>query len=279
MLWPYFLTAVVLAVFAYFLNGWIIPECDKKRVLFENQYVRDLKKEHKDNIHRQIEPGVFMYMRDFNHVDSSGTNLTLEKFENGQLKSKLFASYIQWNNETHKWQLTNYMIRTFNGSSEQVVKGARLDTAINFNPTDFFRRSDDVQSFNMRELKNHIKAEEMRGAETVLFYRTEYYKRFSAPFSAFVLTFIGVCVAARKSRGGGPSPGSGYPHQLPVFICRSVYQHLCSQWRNAPIYCRMDAQYHFLWRGAYPLPVYAQIRLLIARISPFIKHLSYSFFF
>jgi lipopolysaccharide export system permease protein len=67
---------------------------------------------------------------------------------------------------------------------------------------DFFRYNEDVQSFDMGELKAFIAKEKRRGAGNIGFYVTENYRRYSSPFSTFILTVIGVCVSSKKSRGG-----------------------------------------------------------------------------
>lgn len=43
---------------------------------------------------------------------------------------------------------------------------------------------------------------EDRGADNVNFYKIERYVRFMSPFAAIILTFIGVIVASKKTRGG-----------------------------------------------------------------------------
>jgi lipopolysaccharide export system permease protein len=77
-----------------------------------------------------------------------------------------------------------------------------MDTLIPFNPDDFFRRNDDVMAFNINELSQFIEEEKLKGNENLHFYITEKYRRYAAPFSTFILAFIGVCVSTKKSRGG-----------------------------------------------------------------------------
>jgi lipopolysaccharide export system permease protein len=43
---------------------------------------------------------------------------------------------------------------------------------------------------------------EDRGADNVAYYKIERYVRFMSPFAALILTFIGVIMSARKTRGG-----------------------------------------------------------------------------
>lgn len=207
---PYFLTATLLASLSLVLNLWVIPESDKVRVEFENNYVRNNYK-HKSGIHRQIKPNTFLSIGWFSQYDSTGTNISLEKFEEDRLESKTYARRISYNRETNKWRLRDVISREYHEDGSQTInKIFELDTAIAFDPGDFFRRPEDIQSFNYKELNQIIEAEKSRGSENVHFYITEKYRRFSSPFSTFILTAIGVCVSSKKSRGGmGVSLGLG----------------------------------------------------------------------
>jgi lipopolysaccharide export system permease protein len=207
---PYLLTALFLAVLSFFLNGWIIPHADKERVKFENTYIRNNYK-HKSGIHRQIKPDVFMSIDWFSQYDSTGSNLTLELFENGELKSKTFARRISFNHTSQKWQLRDVIQREYLKNGNQTIQTVyELDTAIIFDPEDFFRRPEDIQSFDNNELNTIIEAEKLRGSENIHFYTTEKYRRIATPFSTFILTIIGVCVSSKKTRGGiGVSLGIG----------------------------------------------------------------------
>ncbi len=202
LLVPYILTGVFLAAFSFTLSAWIIPKADKTRVKFENTYIRDRSNYKMLSIKRQIEPGVIMTLGNFAIMDSSGYRFNLEHIENGEIRSKLSADRIAWNDKTNKWKLSNYWIREFIDGMEIITKGSTLDTMINFNPEDFFRKNDDVQMFNLKELDAMIRMEEMTGTGNTFFYTTEKYKRFSSPFAIIILTIIGVSVASKKTRGG-----------------------------------------------------------------------------
>jgi len=200
---PYMLVAVFFGGLSFFLNAWVIPRSDKLRVEFENFYIRNAKDESKSNILRQIQPGVVMSLGSFNRMDSSGFNLSIEWIEKGRIVKKLYAERISWSAKKQKWRLVNYRYRqVYPDGTENLRLGEFQDTAIPFNPIDFFRRDDDVQSFNMKELETYIELEKMRGTGRAFFYITEKYRRYSAPFSLILLTFIGVCVSSSKKRGG-----------------------------------------------------------------------------
>jgi len=200
---PYIIVSLVFGAFSFLLNAWIIPRSDKIRVVFENRYIRNLDNDFKENIIRQIKPGVVMSLGSFNRMDSTGYNLNIEWIDQGKVVKKLYAERINWSPKKKKWRIFNYRYRNiYNNGTEKLRFGEYQDTMIPFNPTDFFRRDDDVQSFNMKELDTYIELEKMRGTGRAFFYITEKYRRYSAPFSLFLLTFIGVCVSSSKKRGG-----------------------------------------------------------------------------
>ena len=202
LLVPYVITATFLALFSFSLSAWIIPKADKTRVVFENEYIRDRSHYSASNIKTQIAPGVIMSIGNFNFSDSAGYKISLENIEDGRLTSKLYAERLTWNDKTDKWKLSKWWIREFVDGMEILSKGNNLDTMIPFNPEDFFRKNDDVQMFNLSELDEMIRLEEMRGTGNTFFYTTEKYKRFGMPMALIILTIIGVSVASKKSRGG-----------------------------------------------------------------------------
>ena len=64
-----------------------------------------------------------------------------------------------------------------------------------------FKKRDDLKYTNDPiYVDEFIKKEQMRGADTVVWYQLEKYQRFSTPFSSFILVIIGFCVSFRGRR-------------------------------------------------------------------------------
>jgi lipopolysaccharide export system permease protein len=203
LLVPYVAVATLIAVFSYVLNGWIIPHADKERLEFENTYIRNLENNYTTNVRSQILPGVVMSLQSYNYLDSVGNRISLEHYENGRMISRTTGKKLRWNYEADKWRIVDYNQRIFKeGNLEEIRKGEYLDTMIDFNPEDFFRKPEDVYAFNMQELDDYIALQEMKGMPNMFFYITEKYRRVGSPFSIIILTLIGVCVSSIKSRGG-----------------------------------------------------------------------------
>lgn len=203
ILLPYMVVSAVLAYGSYLLNAWVIPVTDKARVRFENTYLRDYWSQAKGTIYRQIRPGVILYMEYFNNNDSTAVGVNIETYEGKQLKSNLFSRFLRWNRAAGKWRMEMVWQREFLPDGNQKISfRPNLDTALQFDPRDFFFKIDDVQSLNQTELRGFIAKEKIRGSENIKLLETEKHRRYASPFSTFILVVIGVCVAGRKTRGG-----------------------------------------------------------------------------
>jgi len=198
---PYFVGAAVIVLFSYVLGNYIIPPANKKRVDFTNTYVGSRKPGLENNVHRQIEPGVFIYMSSYNASNDVGYKFTIEKFEGRKLVSKLSSDYIKWDREKKKWVIHDYSIRTIDGYTEKITMGTQIDTTLNMLPEDYQVVANIVETMTLPMLNKAIDNLKLRGVNTID-YEIEKHKRRSGPFSAFILTIIGVSLASRKIKGG-----------------------------------------------------------------------------
>ena len=93
-------------------------------------------------------------------------------------------------------------MRKYIGNSETIETGKRLDTAIVVTLEDFYRKKNIVEQLNYPELNELIKTQQMRGDQMVKYALIEKHTRVALPFSAFILTLIGVSLSSQKRRGG-----------------------------------------------------------------------------
>lgn len=199
---PYMISAAVIALLSYGLSGWVIPHSNAVRLDFENTYFKNTYRFQGRNFHKQISPGVYVYMESYNNKLDMGSKFALEKIENGKLVSKLISDYIKWDTLTNKWKIHNYRIRYFQENGEIIERGKTLDTTLNMERADFHRRATDVETMNNDELKRFIEKEKISGSGNINSYLIEKYKRLAFPFSTFILTIMGLSLASRKVRGG-----------------------------------------------------------------------------
>jgi lipopolysaccharide export system permease protein len=202
LLVPYIVVALGLGTLSFYLNGWVIPRANKTRLAFENTYIKNPYELKARNIHRQIRPGEFIYLESYNNIDRIGYRFTYEKVTDGRLVYKLNADRILWDSLANQWTMERYMTRTIDGMNEKLTSGDKLDTLLNFHPSEFGQRMNFVETMDMKELNEYIEAKKLRGAEGLQFDMVEKYRRTSYPFATVILTLIGVALSSRKVRGG-----------------------------------------------------------------------------
>ncbi len=202
LMYPYLLSASAIALFSLLLGLFVIPPANKGRLAFEQTYIKKKYENKGRNLHYQISPGTFMYVESFATWNNTAYKFTLETVEGHQIKSKLSAQSAQWDTSKGCWNLRNYHLREYYGSSEVIKTGASLDTALVITLDDFYRRKNVVETLNYPQLNELIETQQMRGDQMVKYALIEKHTRFAMPFSAFILTIMGVSLSSKKRRGG-----------------------------------------------------------------------------
>lgn len=217
LLLPYFIGSLLIASVTFWLNGWIIPNSNKSRLAFELEYLKPKTSGSYRNIHMQVAPNTILYLQSYNNASDKGYSFTLEKFNEGKLIEKLTAKRIEWDTTKNKWTLYDWEIAHVNSIFESahneldslIVKNEKpaepnppMDTALIINPKEFDNDYRKYDGLTITELNKYIKTLQARGSAGIAQYEVEKYTRFASPFSIFILTFMGVIVSARKSRGG-----------------------------------------------------------------------------
>ncbi|MCY4778222.1 LptF/LptG family permease [Sphingobacterium sp. UT-1RO-CII-1] len=208
---PYMIGATIIFLFTLISNIWIIPYTNKIKVNFENVYV----KPHKVNTttlstHMQIDSNTYVYIDNFDTKRNIGYNFSIEKFDGDLMIEKLVAQRITWDSVATKWKIEDYSVRTIDGLREEMVAGTVRDTTLDMLPRDFEIYDNVFTAMDTRELNQRIAKEETRGTGMMTDLLLEKYKRYIGPFSAYILTLMGVSLSSKKVRGGiGLSLGIG----------------------------------------------------------------------
>ena len=203
MMLPYIFSATLIAIFSLVLNLFIIPNSNKELEEFNSKYMKNSYQGINRNIHYQISPGEFVYVESFSRWNNTAQKFTLERIQDNKLVSKLSAETAAWDSTFNGWTLKKYFIRDYTGAlKDNIRSGARLDTVINLTVSDFYLKKNTVTTLSYKELDQMIETQKMRGDENVKYAQIEKHTRFALPFSAFILTIMGVALSSKKRRGG-----------------------------------------------------------------------------
>ena len=199
---PFIISSFFLAIVSFVLGNYIIPDSNKARIDFENKYLKSKKIELRKNIHLQTSENQYIYLEGYNSKRNIGYKFSVENFENGKLKNKLRANYIQWNKDTKNWSINKYEIRTFLKGGEILKRGNKTDTNLLILPTDFVVQTNLAETMKFNELNENITIETNLSSGKAKFYRIEKHKRIAFPFAIIILSIIAVALSSKKVKGG-----------------------------------------------------------------------------
>jgi lipopolysaccharide export system permease protein len=203
MMVPYMVAATIITILSLGLNLFIIPDSNKEKFEFEQKYMKEKPKKTNRNIHYQLSPGEFVYAESFSSWNNTAYKFTIEKIEDSKLVSKISAETAVYDTLKGTWRLKKYFKRDFNDDlTDNIRSGRQLDTLIPLTVKDFYFSENTVTTLDYYELNEMIDIQYMRGDANVKFALIEKHTRFALPFSAFILTIIGVALSSKKRRGG-----------------------------------------------------------------------------
>lgn len=200
---PYLIGATIVCVFAFLMGIFVVPTSSKAFNDFRYTYLmRNTEVRENTDVYREINKNEFIYVNNFNHESNVGFNFSYEKFKDNQLETKITASRIKWNEKTKNYTLDTYVRRNVGILDDHVESVASKDTVFNFDLDDLTPVVYMAETLNIWELNDFISKEKQRGNSKINSYLIVKYKKFSAPISVFILTFIAVSVSSMKRRGG-----------------------------------------------------------------------------
>lgn len=199
---PYMIGATILMLLALFLNHFLVPKANKKRLNFEEKYywqsmsINDYHAEYPNNQN--------VYFSSYHSETGAVNELIIEQTDKKKnLTSIVKAQTATCVSGTKNWTLNNYWERKIHpDGTESVFEGATKDTSFQFSIDEMATRENVAESMSYQELTAFIAREKAKGSPLVPTYEIVLYERSSMPFSAYILTIIGVAVASRKKRGG-----------------------------------------------------------------------------
>ncbi|SKC48275.1 lipopolysaccharide export system permease protein [Bacteroidales bacterium WCE2004] len=203
MMVPYIASATLIALLSLGLNLYVIPHSNATRIEFEAKYIKRHNNFNLRNIHYQISPGKFVYIESFSRWNNTAYKFTIEDMEGHRLVRKISAESAAWDSTTTGWQLRKVITRDYStGLKDDVRYADQVDTVIGLKLKDLFNNEKTVETLAIGALDELIETQKLRGDPNVMYARIEKQRRLTMPFSAIILTIIGVSLSARKRRGG-----------------------------------------------------------------------------
>ncbi len=209
MLRPFMIGALMLGGFFWFASQFWIPKANGIYGSFQANYI-DTKSSYEQaeankksrNNYIQIDPHTFAGLRGYDTSSKSAYGFYLNRMEGTKMVYNLRADNLRWDTATKKWKLEGVVERKINGTVEELKVIPSMEIALNIKPGELRPDKYLKDKMSTPELIRFIASEESRGVEGLNDYKVARYRRDATPVAVVLLTFIGVVVASRKTRGG-----------------------------------------------------------------------------
>ena len=159
---PYFISASLIVLFALFAGMFVVPKSNQNFNEFVSEYVKSEEKRKTSRLFKQINDKEYIYVSAYDPSRKRGLNFTLENFDGNELKHKITATTIRWDDSI--FRLTNFVKRSIIGDQEIIKKITRKDTILDFDIDDLAPLNYVAETLNFFELNELIRYERRAGS-------------------------------------------------------------------------------------------------------------------
>lgn len=201
---PYVVIGLLITVFMFGFNGWVVPKTNEVVVRYENKYLTPGDPTiDKSEIHRQNGPHGILSVGYYDQDRKRAHNVSLQSFDSTHLEVRIDANQMNWVDSLKTWRMEDVTRRTFSAEGlEERTSLESLDTTLTVYPRDLARSQNDVAAMTIPVARNYLQALQRTGANNLEQPLVAYYNKFAYPFANFILVLLGVPLASVRRRGG-----------------------------------------------------------------------------
>jgi lipopolysaccharide export system permease protein len=203
LLLPYLIFAVAMTAIISYMDGFVIPEANKKRIAFEMKYLEGKSSEMDDNrIFRQESNNTIYKIGYYDAEENIGYRVDVVHFQGDSVKRSMFIQQMKWQPEKEQWKFEDVRKRIFNATGYRQIEIDSMDTTLSIYPRDLARTTSDIYQLTYPEAQSYIASIERSGAGNVELPKVQLYGRYAYPFSIIVVTIVGFALASVRRQGG-----------------------------------------------------------------------------
>ena len=206
LLYPYVYGSVIVAFIVLVLGNFVIPVSNRTLIDFERQYIHtfSMNRNYFSDIHFQPNPNTQVYAESFDVQAGAAHAFVRDTFDNHRrLVERVSSDVIVYDTATGLWNSRNCFRRTVDGNNETLTHHDFIDLDLRLEPEDFHQQSTHIETMTTPQLLDYIDQERIRGsAGHVVGAKIELFQRLLNPLAIIIMTFIGVAISSRKTRGG-----------------------------------------------------------------------------
>lgn len=208
---PFLLFAITTGGIVSYLDGFVVPGANKKRIEFERQYLMTSSDRVDTNkIYRQESQNTLLSINYYAPDEQVGYRMQLIRFDDTRVIETLDAGRMQYDDSLSVWKMFNVTRRKMTSTGYNEIQTARVDTVLTILPRDLARTTSDVFQLTYPEILDYIDSLKRIGAGSVGLPKIQFYGKLFYPLSILIVTILGVALASvKRSSGTGFILGAG----------------------------------------------------------------------
>jgi len=200
---PLLVLGLLFSIFSFFYDNLLVTDCMQKRTEISSKYnlVRSKNNSMKQkNIFRQESSNEILGIHRFTFRNQSAHNVSIQKFEDGNLTSRLDIPLMKWNTTNNNWQFNKFYSRIWIDDSI-LYNEWKQDTSVtlNFNPTELTQATVKPEEMNYWELKRFVNKLKEYGVKDPKWKVNMYFKS-SFACTSFLMILFGLSLSIRRPR-------------------------------------------------------------------------------
>jgi lipopolysaccharide export system permease protein len=203
LLLPFLIFGFIMTGTISFLDGFIIPNANEKRIAFESKYLQGKSEQvDRNQIFRQESEHTIFKINYFNSKENTGYRVDVVSFRGDTVSNSMFIQRMIWKPDKKLWKLEDVRKRIFTPIGYKEIHVDSVDTTLNIYPRDLARTTSDIYQLTYPEAQNYIQSIERSGAGSVGLPKVQLYGRYAYPFSIIVVIIVGFALASVRRKGG-----------------------------------------------------------------------------
>jgi len=200
---PLLILGLLFSIFSFYFDNLYVTNHLQKRNELSTKYnlIRSKPdKMKKTDIFRQETKNEVLGIRRYQFQNQTAHNISIQKFSDSTLVSRLDAPLMKWNADEKYWILPNHFTRSWNDETMSFHKSEK-DTVLhlNFTPTDLTQSTVKPEEMNYWELKQFVIKLEQNGVKDPRWAVNMYFKPAFA-CTSFLMVLFGLSLSIRKPR-------------------------------------------------------------------------------
>ncbi len=205
---PVLTVAFLISLLSMGVADALVPRATQRQTQINEHYLRNRPpRKRLDNVYLRDEQGRRISMRSFNTENNTGSVVSIRRFNDSQLVSRIDARRMAW--EDSLWMLYDGYERLFSEESEEARPFAALplqNTSVR--PEDIARLLKKPEEMSYAELKDFINEVRRNGGNPAR-WLVDLHLKLAVPFANFIVVLFGLPLASAQTRRSGAAKGFG----------------------------------------------------------------------